>query len=50
VGSRFYPPAAGNPENRTAFAKTVTNFAEKYELDGIDFRVSCDEIVLHPIP
>ncbi|KAJ8076967.1 hypothetical protein PM082_001390 [Marasmius tenuissimus] len=37
TGSRFFSPAVGSPENRTAFVKTVTDFATKYDLDGIDF-------------
>ena len=27
----------GSEENRTAFVKTVTDFAKKYKLDGLDF-------------
>ena len=27
----------GSAENRTAFVKTVTDFAKKYDLDGLNF-------------
>jgi len=37
TGSRFYSSNVGNAKNRTAFVKTITSFATKYELDGIDF-------------
>ncbi|KAI0784678.1 chitinase [Abortiporus biennis] len=37
TGSLFYSSAVATAENRTAFVKTITNFATKYKLDGIDF-------------
>ncbi|KAI0743675.1 chitinase [Daedaleopsis nitida] len=37
TGSLYYSTAVGSPENRTAFVKTITDFATKYKLDGIDF-------------
>ncbi|KAF8134415.1 chitinase [Boletus edulis] len=36
-GSRFFSTNVATPENRTAFAQTVINFAEVYDLDGINF-------------
>ncbi|TBU48668.1 chitinase [Dichomitus squalens] len=37
TGSLYYSTAVGSAENRTAFVKTITDFATKYKLDGIDF-------------
>ncbi|KAL0580742.1 hypothetical protein V5O48_001300 [Marasmius crinis-equi] len=37
TGSRFFSTAVGSPENRTTFVKTVSDFASKFNLDGIDF-------------
>ncbi|EAU84319.1 endochitinase [Coprinopsis cinerea okayama7 len=37
TGSRFFSTAVGSASNRTAFVKTVVNFAQKYHLDGVDF-------------
>lgn len=37
TGSLFYSSNVGSAENRTAFVKTVTDLATKYNLDGIDF-------------
>jgi chitinase len=37
TGSQWFSTAVGDSANRTAFVKTVLNFANKYELDGIDF-------------
>lgn len=37
TGSRFFSTNVGSSENRTAFVKTVTKLAEKYELDALDF-------------
>ncbi|KXN86640.1 Endochitinase [Leucoagaricus sp. SymC.cos] len=37
TGSRFFSSAVATAENRTAFTKTLMDFASKYQLDGIDF-------------
>ncbi|KAL0579745.1 hypothetical protein V5O48_002239 [Marasmius crinis-equi] len=37
AGSQHFSTNVGSAENRTAFVKTVTDFADKYDLDGIDF-------------
>ncbi|PPQ64866.1 hypothetical protein CVT26_002584 [Gymnopilus dilepis] len=37
TGSRFYSSDVGSATNRTAFVETVLDFAEKYDLDGLDF-------------
>ena len=37
TGSRFYSSDVGSAANRTAFVETVVDFAEKYNLDGLDF-------------
>lgn len=37
TGSRFFSVAVGSEANRTAFVNTITNLAEKYKLDGVDF-------------
>ncbi|RPD58688.1 chitinase [Lentinus tigrinus ALCF2SS1-6] len=37
TGSLYYSTAVGSAANRTAFVKTITNLAQKYNLDGIDF-------------
>lgn len=37
TGSRFFSSNVATAHNRTAFVKTVTNFATKYRLDGLDF-------------
>ncbi|RDB20192.1 Chitinase A1 [Hypsizygus marmoreus] len=36
-GSRYWSTNVATPEKRTAFVKTVTDFAKKYNLDGLDF-------------
>ncbi|KAK7051350.1 hypothetical protein VNI00_004850 [Paramarasmius palmivorus] len=36
TGSMFFSTSIGSPENRTAFVKTVTDFATQYNLDGLD--------------
>lgn len=37
TGSKFYSNHVATAANRTAFVKTVTGLATKYNLDGIDF-------------
>ncbi|KAL1680744.1 glycoside hydrolase family 18 protein [Schizophyllum commune] len=37
AGSRFFSSAVATPENRTAYVKTVVDFAKQYELPAIDF-------------
>ncbi|KAL0957925.1 hypothetical protein HGRIS_000106 [Hohenbuehelia grisea] len=37
TGSLYWSTAVGSAANRTAFVKTLTNFAAKYKLDGLDF-------------
>jgi chitinase len=37
TGGRWFSTDVGNAANRTAFVKTVLNFAENHHLDGIDF-------------
>ncbi|KAF9481870.1 glycoside hydrolase family 18 protein [Pholiota conissans] len=37
TGSRGFSTNVGSAQNRTTFVKTVTNFAKKYKLDGLDF-------------
>ena len=37
TGSQYFSTNVGSAENRTAFVKTVTDFAWKYDLDGLDF-------------
>ncbi|EMD39774.1 glycoside hydrolase family 18 protein [Gelatoporia subvermispora B] len=36
-GSQWFSSNVGSAKNRTAFVKTVTDFATKYDLDGLDF-------------
>ncbi|CCM03883.1 uncharacterized protein FIBRA_06034 [Fibroporia radiculosa] len=36
-GSQFFSSNVGSEENRTAFVKTVTEFAQNYNLSGLDF-------------
>ncbi|TCD64825.1 hypothetical protein EIP91_003572 [Steccherinum ochraceum] len=37
TGSLYYSSNVGSADNRTAFVKTITDFATQYKLDGIDF-------------
>jgi len=37
TGSRFFSTAVATAENRTQFVDTVLNFADQYQLDGLDF-------------
>ena len=37
TGSRYFSSNVGSAKNRTAFVKTVTDFATKFDLDGLDF-------------
>ncbi|RDB21041.1 Chitinase A1 [Hypsizygus marmoreus] len=37
TGSRFYSSNIASASKRTVFVKTVTDFAKKYNLDGLDF-------------
>ena len=37
TGSRWFSPHVKTAANRTAFIKTVTSLAQKYNLDGIEF-------------
>lgn len=37
TGSLYYSTAVGSATNRTAFVKTITDLATKYNLDGVDF-------------
>uniref|UniRef100_A0A8H7Y893 GH18 domain-containing protein n=1 Tax=Psilocybe cubensis TaxID=181762 RepID=A0A8H7Y893_PSICU len=37
TGSRYFSSNVRTATNRTAFVKTVTSLAEKYNLDGVDF-------------
>ncbi|KAL1710387.1 glycoside hydrolase family 18 protein [Schizophyllum commune] len=37
TGSRFFSTNFGSSDNRTAFVKTVTNLANQYNLDALDF-------------
>ncbi|KAI0049237.1 glycoside hydrolase family 18 protein [Auriscalpium vulgare] len=37
TGGLYYSTDVGSAENRTAFVKTITQLATKYNLDGIDF-------------
>ncbi|KDR75109.1 hypothetical protein GALMADRAFT_226758 [Galerina marginata CBS 339.88] len=37
TGSRWFSSNVRTAQNRTAFVKTVTSLAQKYNLDGIDF-------------
>lgn len=36
-GSRYFSSNVATAENRTAFVKTMVDFANKYGLDGISF-------------
>ncbi|KAG9316850.1 glycoside hydrolase family 18 protein [Chiua virens] len=36
-GGRYFSSNLATPENRTAFVQTLANFADKYNLDGINF-------------
>jgi chitinase len=36
TGSRYFSTNVGSAGKRTAFVKTVTDFATKYNLDGLD--------------
>ncbi|KAF9266291.1 glycoside hydrolase [Marasmius fiardii PR-910] len=37
TGSRWWSTAVGSAHNRTTFVKTVTEFADQFDLDGLDF-------------
>ncbi|KAF8663385.1 hypothetical protein AX16_000960 [Volvariella volvacea WC 439] len=37
TGSRFWSSNVGSAQNRALFVKTLTDFAKKYNLDGLDF-------------
>jgi len=37
TGSQHFSSSVATPENRTAFANALTNFASKNSLDGLDF-------------
>lgn len=37
AGGLWFSSNVATPENRTAFAQTVADFAEQYDLDGINF-------------
>ncbi|KAH8107690.1 chitinase [Cristinia sonorae] len=37
TGSLYFSSNVGSAANRTAFVKTITDFASQYKLDGIDF-------------
>jgi len=37
AGSQYFSTDVGSEENRTAFVKTITDFVQAYELDGVDF-------------
>lgn len=37
TGSRYFSSNVGSAKNRTAFVKTVTDFAAEFNLDGLDF-------------
>jgi chitinase len=37
TGGRWFSTDLGSAANRTAFVKTVLNFAAKHDLEGIDF-------------
>ncbi|KXN92316.1 Chitinase A1 [Leucoagaricus sp. SymC.cos] len=37
TGSRWFSSSVSTPQNRTLFVKTLTDFARKYKLDGLDF-------------
>ena len=37
TGSLYFSTAVATSENRTAFVKTISDFATKYKLDGVDF-------------
>ena len=36
-GSLYFSTSVGSADNRTAFVKTVVDFAQNYNLDGVDF-------------
>ncbi|KAH9948621.1 chitinase [Amylocystis lapponica] len=36
-GGIYYSSNVGSAENRTSFVKTITSFAQAYNLDGVDF-------------
>lgn len=35
-GSQYFSSDVATQDNRTAFVKTITDFAQTYNLDGID--------------
>jgi len=37
TGSRWFSTNVGDPQNRTAFVKSITGLIKQYKLDGIDF-------------
>ncbi|KAF8344633.1 endochitinase [Amanita rubescens] len=37
TGSQWWSSNVGSAENRTLFVKTLTDFAEQYQLDGLEF-------------
>lgn len=37
TGSLWFSSSVATSSNRTAFVKTVADFADKYKLDGIQF-------------
>ncbi|KAF8973025.1 glycoside hydrolase superfamily [Flammula alnicola] len=55
TGSRWFSPHVRTSGNRTAFVKTVSSLAQKYDLDGLDFDwefpglqgIGCNEVDPH---
>jgi hypothetical protein len=48
IGGLYYSSNAATAKNRTNFVKTVTKFASKYKLDGIDFECVALMLYHHP--
>lgn len=40
-GGLWFSSDVATPQNRTAFVKTVIDFAEQYNIDGINFEYVC---------
>jgi hypothetical protein len=45
-GGLYYSSNVATAQNRTAFVKTVSDFALKYKLDGVDFECVILELML----
>lgn len=49
-GGRYFSSNVATPENRTAFVKSVVNFADQYDVDGINFEYVLKSISAIELP